>query len=260
MATKNQEASDNRGRKMGDALGSLFKWAMRHRRSAMKANPVIGTFRPGPPPPRDRVLSDDEIASLWTACDEAVEPFGRIIRLLLLTGCRLNEIAKLEWKELNEEFSTIALPGRRTKNSLPLVVMLPPLAREIIKGVKRVEDCPYVFTITGKTPPSGWSKVKTRLDEVMVEAAKKDKTTLAPWRLHDLRRTAATGMAELGIAPHIVEAALNHVSGARAGVAGTYNRAQYVEEKRAALERWAAHVEGIVTDRQPKVVALRQPR
>ena len=95
-----------------------------------------------------------------------------------------------------------------------------------------------MFTTTGRTPVSGWSKLKARLDATM---------NIPPWRLHDLRRTAATGMAEIGIAPHIVEAALNHVSGARAGVAGTYNRAAYAPEKRAALERWAAHVEGLIS-------------
>jgi integrase len=106
-----------------------------------------------------------------------------------------------------------------------------------------------VFTTTGRSPVSGWSKIKRRLDEAM---------KIPPWRLHDLRRTAATGMAEIGIAPHIVEAALNHVSGAKAGVAGTYNRAAYADEKRAALERWALHVQGLVSERPANVVKMRK--
>ncbi len=107
-----------------------------------------------------------------------------------------------------------------------------------------------VFTTTGTTPLSGWSKIKKRLDGILGN-------TVPPWRLHDLRRTAATGMASIGIAPHIVEAALNHVSGAKASVAGIYNRHQYEPEKQAALERWANHVERLVTGKTADVVTLR---
>jgi integrase len=252
---KHDEASDNRGRKMGDALGSMFKWAMRHRRAAMQSNPMIGTFRPGPPPARDRVLTTAEIKSLWNACHKVAYPFGCIVKLLLVTGCRLNEIACLEWKELDRNLSVISLPGRRTKNSLPHVVHLAPAAKEIIKSAKRVEKCPYVFTITGRTPVSGWSKIKDRLDDAMIERNEGD--AFPPWRFHDLRRTCATMMSEqLRVSPHIVEAALNHVSGAKAGVAGTYNRAMYLEERAAALDQWATYVEGIATGKPTKVVSI----
>jgi len=115
--------------------------------------------------------------------------------------------------------------------------------------VKRIEDANLVFTTTGRSPVSGWSKIKDRLDEAMGKPPH--------WILHDLRRTAATGMAELGIAPHIVEAVLNHISGAKAGVAGTYNRAAYAAEKKAALERWAAHITGLIEGRPANVTALR---
>jgi integrase len=117
--------------------------------------------------------------------------------------------------------------------------------RELIASVGTGTD--LVFTANGTTVVSGWSKIKNRLDATM---------QIPPWRFHDLRRTCATGMAELGIAPHIVEAVLNHVSGARAGVAGTYNRAAYAGEKKAALERWAAHVEGLIKGRPGSVVTL----
>jgi integrase len=254
---KNEEASDNRGRKMGDALGSLFKWAMRHRRTAMKGNPCIGAYRPGPPPPRDRVLSANEIRLLWMACDEATYPFGSIIKLLLLTGSRLNEIAGLGWSELSDDLSVMSLPGRRTKNSLQHVVSLPRMAQEVVKRAKRIERCHFVFSITGRTPVSGWSKIKRQLDEAMTA---QNSNAVAPWRLHDLRRTCATGMADLSVPPHIVEAALNHVSGAKAGVAGTYNRALYAEEKKAALERWAAYVEGIVAGRPANVASRRKKK
>jgi len=257
MRPRTDGPSDNRGRKLGDAFGALMKWAMRHRRSAMQVNPMIGVYRPGPPPSRDRVLAAPEIKALWQACDEAAYPFSSIIRLLLLTGCRLNEIAALEWKELDEDLSKISLPGERTKNSLPHVVYLAPQAREVIKGANRIERCPYVFSITGKTPVSGWSKIKMRLDEVMTK--QNNGEAFPAWRLHDLRRTCATMMSEdLRVPPHVVEAALNHVSGAKAGVAGTYNRAMYAEERKTALERWAAHVEGIVTVKPGNVITLRR--
>jgi integrase len=125
------------------------------------------------------------------------------------------------------------------------VVPLPPLARELIRS--RVEQGYLLFSTTGVTPVSGWTAIKQRLDRAM---------KIPAWRLHDLRRTAATGMAELGIPPHIIEALLNHVSGARAGVAGIYNRALYSAEKKAGLERWATHIEGLVSGREAKVVRL----
>ena len=139
--------------------------------------------------------------------------------------------------ELSEDGATWNIPGERTKNKRAHIVPLAPLARELLSAV--IGDGKLIFTTTGRSPISGWSKIKKRLDSVMA---------IPSWRLHDLRRTAATGMAEIGIAPHIVEAALNHISGAKAGVAGTYNRAAYAPEKRAALERWAAHVQRLVSD------------
>jgi integrase len=124
----------------------------------------------------------------------------------------------------------------RTKNKRPHVVPLPPMARELIESVFDIGS-DFVFTTTGASPVTGWTRIKRRLDARM---------GCAPWRLHDLRRTCATGMAEIGIAPHIVEAVLNHVSGAKASVAGVYNRATYAAEKKAALERWSAHVASVV--------------
>jgi integrase len=165
--------------------------------------------------------------------------------MLLLTGCRLNEVAGMRWAELSNDGSVWMIRGDRTKNHRPHVVPLPPVARALLNHVPRIEGSPFVFTTTGHSPVSGWSKTKARLDAVMAPDRQ--------WRLHDLRRTAATGMADIGIPPHIVEAALNHVSGAKTGVAGTYNRAAYTQEKRAALERWAAHVAGLIEGKQADV-------
>jgi integrase len=232
--------SDARGRKMADALGSMFKWLMRGR--LIKANPCFGAYRPDAPNARDRVLSDSEIANFWRAAGTLNEPFGQLLKLLLLSGCRLNEVAGMRWDELDGDVWTI--PASRTKNGRPHVVPLNKLVLDLIASIHRRENSEFAFTTTGRSPVSGWSKTKIRLDKAM--------NNTAPWRLHDLRRTAATGMAELGIAPHIVEAALNHVSGAKAGVAGTYNRAAYSQEKKAALDLWASHVEQLTRPRGPK--------
>ncbi len=242
-----EKPTDSRARAMLSALSTFFTWCARHRLVA--ENPCIGVHRPPAPKARDRVLTGAEISAFWRACDAAGEPFGQALKLLLLTGCRLSEVADMRRAELSDDGKTWTIPGTRSKNGRPHVVSLPPLAREIIDSVRTIEGG-HVFTTTGKTPISGWSKVKRRLDEKMGNPP--------PWRLHDLRRTAATGMAELGVPPHIVEAALNHVSGAKAGVAGTYNRAAYAEEKRAALERWGAHIAGLVSGKAANVVPMRK--
>jgi integrase len=176
-------------------------------------------------------LTDAEIIKYWAAVNTIEQPFRAALQLLLLTGSRLNEVGGMRRDELGAD-GAWTIPGIRTKNHRPHVVPLSPLMREIIAAVPVIEG-PFVFTTTGRSAISGWSKIKTALDSKMGVPA---------WRLHDLRRTAATGMAELGTAPHVVEAVLNHISGARAGVAGIYNRAAYAEEKRAALERWSGHV------------------
>ena len=142
--------------------------------------------------------------------------------------------------EISDDGEMWTIPGSRTKNHRPCVVPMTPLAKNLV--VRGSAD--LVFTTNGTTPLSGWSRMKRRLDAAVGDG----------WVLHDLRRTAATGMAEIGIAPHIIEAVLNHISGARAGVAGIYNRANYLPEKKAALARWAAHVDGLYLwqDRQDR--------
>ena len=139
--------------------------------------------------------------------------------------------------ELSDDFSVWTIPSERTKNRRAHVVPLPPFSREILAAVPASGE--LVFTTNGAVPITVGDRVKERLDAQMKLSY--------PWRFHDLRRTAATGMAEIGIQPHIVEAVLNHVSGHRAGVAGIYNRAAYAAEKKAALELWAAHVERLIS-------------
>jgi integrase len=251
--------SNSRGRAMARVLSKLFGWTLEHRK--IKASPSIGVFVPPAPKNRERVLSQDEIVRFWRATNQLNEPFGSMLRVLLLTAARLREVAGMRRSELSEDGTIWTIPANRTKNKRAHIIPLPPLARDIIGEVKQIKgQGGFVFSTTGSTPVSGFSKTKVRLDELMTDGAKKD-NTIPAWRLHDLRRSAATMMAEsppkgLGIQPHIVEAILNHVSGHKVGVAGVYNLASYLPEKTAALQRWAAHVEGMVEGRPANVTAL----
>jgi integrase len=264
MERHNNGLSDARGRKIADALSSLFGWLKDHRKITI--NPCDGVWRPGPPTARDRRLNykadvrrGDEVRWFWSGCDALGEPFGPLFKLLLLKGNRLTELSRLRRDELSDNLVTVHIPGERTKNGLPIDVPLSPLARDILRAVKPVGRT-FVFSTNGRTPVSGFSKIKKRLDAAMLSEARKERgedATIPPWRLHDLRRTAASGMAGIGIAPHIVEACLNHISGAKASVAGIYNREEYEPQKRAALERWAEYLQGLVNGRPAKVVPIR---
>jgi integrase len=244
LERRTDEPSEARARVMLACLSKMFSWLAQHRK--VENNPCVGVHRPDPSRARDRVLTDAEIVKFWLGADTIGGMFAPLLKLLLLTGCRLNEVAGMTREELSDNGLTWNIPGSRTKNTRAHMVPLAPLARDILTSV--TAKAGLLFTTTGTSPVSGFSKIKGRLDNSM---------SIPPWRLHDLRRTAATGMAGIGVAPHIVEAALNHVSGAKAGVAGTYNRAAYEPEKRAALERWADYVTGIISGRAAKVVPLR---
>jgi integrase len=258
IVARNKSRSDNRATALHAALSSAFSWMQRER--LIEANPCAGVHRPPAPPARDRVLTADEMRWLWRATDEAGEPFGSIVKLLLLTGQRLNEVAGMRRDELRDDFWE--LPKSRTKNKRLHVVPLAPAARDVIASAPRLAGSDLVFTTTGTTPPSGWSKAKKRLDAAMRLAARKERAdaVVSPWRLHDLRRTAVTGMAELGIRPDVIELCVNHASGARGGIAGVYNRSKLMDERRASLARWAEHVHGLVSGKAPNVTPLRMKK
>ena len=192
---------------------------------------------------RDRTLSEAEIAVVWKAFDAESGMFGLLFKLLLLTGQRRGEVAGMRWDELRDLDRDNALweiPGSRTKNHQAQLVPLSPLVRQIIRDVSQTG--PLVFSTTGRTPVSGFSRAKLRIDLWIVDHVQAEGLAqMPPWTLHDLRRTMVTMMNErLSIPPHIVEAVVNHISGsARAGVAGVYNRALYIDDRRAALSRWA---------------------
>lgn len=254
LERRNHGSSEPRARKMYGALSKMFNWLIQRRRA--KANPCTGIHAPQPPRSRDRVLAKEEIVTLWAAADTLTEPFGGCVKLLLLTGCRLNEVCGMRRSELSADRKVWTIPGQRTKNHLAHDVPLSTLARGLLASVDTRGD--LVFTTNGRTSISGWSKMKKRLDEAMLagQPAQNSDKVKPGWRLHDLRRTCATGMSEIGILPHIVEACLNHVSGAKAGVAGIYNRATYGPEKRVAFERWAAHVHGLINGSEPQLIEL----
>jgi integrase len=258
LERRKKGASDSQGRALAMALSKMFSWAVEHR--LIQTNPTSGTFRPRPSPPRDRVLSEAELTHVWRAAVKAGWPFGTIVQLLVLTGCRLREVAGMKWSELSDDLAVWNIPGARTKNKRPHVVYLPPLARRIIEAVPRIEGRDLLFTTNGVNPVSGFSKFKDNFDD-LVEVEAKSKIA-PPWRIHDIRRSVATHLVELSIAaPHVVEVLLNHISGHRAGVAGTYNRALHAEERRVALERWAQRVQTLAEcEADEKVIPMGRRR
>jgi integrase len=181
---------------------------------------------------RDRVLSEEELRRLWHALSD--NRFSEIVRLLLLTACRRNEIGNLTWDEIDLKRKLIVLPPDRTKNGRGLELPLSTQALAVIERTPRRNTTPFLFSDANGY--KGWDQDKMRLDA---------RLGIAQWRLHDLRRTAATGMAELGVQPWYVEAVLNHQSGHKSGVAGTYNRAKYAADMRDALQRWADQIDRI---------------
>ena len=229
------------------SLYAFFGWVIREGIRLPEGN-IVGYTNTREEKSRDRVLSDAELKAIWTACLD--DDYGAIIRLLMLTGQRANEIAGLRWDELHDD--QIVLPGERTKNKRTHLVPLSEPARAIFAKTEH-KGRKHVFG-RDDTGFSGWGKAQPKLD---ARVAEKQGSKLPHWTPHDLRRTAATRMAELGVQPHIIEAVLNHVSGHRAGVAGIYNRATYDKEKREALNLWAAHLLAIIEGVPSKIVALR---
>jgi integrase len=222
------------------SLSALFSWAIGE--GLLDSNPVVGTNKAIDETPRDRVLTGDELTLIWRhACDLN---YGAVIRLLILTGQRREKVGGLRWSELRLPDGIWSISAERTKNGKPHDVPLSTLALEILNAQSNREDRDLLFGARGGAF-QGWSRAKEALDRRMLVAlqnAHGEKAKLKPWRLHDIRRTMATRLGDLGVFPHVVEAILNHISGHRAGVAGIYNRAIYAPEKRAALQKWADHI------------------
>lgn len=224
------------------AISPLFAWAAR--RDIIDASPVV--WNKAAEEARERHLTADEVKLFWQATEALGHPFQAIFRLLLLTGQRKSEVNDMTEGELDLDKRLWTIPADRTKNRREHVVPLTDPALAILEAAPRIKnDSGLVFTTNGETPPSGFTKPVEACRAKMEELAGE---TLPHWTLHDLRRTVSTMMNdELAIDPHIVEAVLNHVSGSRAGVAGTYNRAGYQKQKQAALEAWGRYVESLVS-------------
>jgi integrase len=227
-------------------LSALFGWALAH--GLCEANPVVGTLAPKGGQPRERVLDDSELARIWRACGD--DDHGRIIKLLILTGCRRQEIGGMCWRsEIDFEQAVWTLPASRSKNGRAHVLPLLPAMLAIIKTVPRIVGRDQLFGPRGGGF-KGWSRGKAQLDARA--GVKKN------WNVHDIRRSVATKLADLGVMPHVVEQILNHQSGHRRGVAGTYNRSSYEREVRAALALWHDHVRSLVEGSERKLISLPQ--
>lgn len=222
------------------AIKKLMNWCID--RGMIETSPVAALRPPTKEVARDRVLSDDELIAIYGAGASEGFPFEQFLKLLILTGQRRGEVAGMRWSELELVKGIWTLPAKRTKNATSHIVTLAPLAISILKSVPRFLDSDLVFTTTGETPISGFGRLKERLD-VAVGLDAED------WRFHDLRRTMATNMAMMRVQPHIIEAVLNHKTGIVSGVAATYNRHAYFDEKREALEIWAQKIQELTKKR-----------
>lgn len=234
-------------------LKKLFAWAKDE--DLLAVNPAAELKPPAPRMTRDRVLTDAEVRSLWQALDATEQPFSTIVKMLLLTGQRRDEVAGMHWAHVEHNRGLWTLPRELAKNDRTHEVPLVPVALALLADRPRIANTPYVFPgrRRGRRRDAqkagapieahqghynGFGKAKTRLDELC---------GVTSWKLHDLRRTVASGMAKLKIAPHVIEAVLNHKTGTVSGVAAVYNRYDYADEKRAALELWAAKIERLLS-------------
>ncbi len=221
----------------------FFNWCMKQ--DYVVENPCVGIDPPGKTNSRDRVLEDGELVEVWHASEKIGYPVGDIVKLLILTAQRRNEVAGMCWEEVDFKSKTWTIPAERTKNQRRHEVPLTDTAHKIVRGIPKLNNCPFIFSKTGKTSVSGFSKAKRSIDAKVLAARQKndeEATPLPDWTLHDLRRTATTGMARLQVPPHVADAVLNHKEGAIAGVAAIYNKYAYLPDRQKALRKWEKHV------------------
>jgi integrase len=229
-------------------LHAFFAWTIGE--GICETNPVEGTNRPSEPTMRERSLiregenpNYEELVAVWKGLPDT--DYGKVLRLLILTMCRRDEIGSLRWSEIDKEARLIRLPGVRTKNGKEHVVPLSDGAMAIINSIVRYEGRDLVFG-SGKGGYAGWSKSKNKLDDLV--------PLKEPWVLHDLRRTGRTGLGILGVAPHIAEAVLNHLP---PKMIQTYDKNKYAKEKRDALDLWAAHLTRLASGEENNVTKFR---
>ncbi|MBT6582974.1 MAG: integrase arm-type DNA-binding domain-containing protein [Gammaproteobacteria bacterium] len=247
---KNRGASGAADRALA-YLNKFFRWCASE--DLIEIPPTWNIEKLQGPNKRTRILDNDELPYVWKAFDKE-EIFGPVLKLLLLTGQRRGEVVGMEWRELSDlkkDAPKWTIPEGRTKNKLKNLVPLAPEAVAILQAVPRRHG--LVFSTNGQRPLSGFGRLKARIDKAVNTARDANGLEpMEPWTLHDLRRTLVTGMNEIGVLPHIVEAVVNHVSGAaKAGVAGTYNHAKYEKPCLIALKAWERHLMAIVTGVEP---------
>jgi integrase len=214
----------------------FFSWCKE--RDILDQSPVEAIKLPSKENDRDRVLNLGEIKSFWISCDKMGYPWGPIFQLLLLTGARLKEISQASWSEISISDRILDLPGSRTKNERAHQIQLSVQTLKILLSLPKVEGQDFLFSTNGKTPVSGFSKVKKRLDILC---------GVTNWRFHDLRRSFATHSSEkLSVSPVIVDKVLNHRTGQVRGVTAVYQRGEYLAERREALQKWGDYIERLV--------------
>jgi integrase len=229
-------------------LSALFAWCIGE--GMAENNPVTGTNAPDKNvKSRARILNDVELRAIWNACQD--DSFGRVVRLLILNGCRRSEIGDLRWSEINFDTGQMTIPPERVKNDQPLKLTLAPASLDILRAIPRnAYRGDYVFGKRGARGFNAWSYTSMALNARIVETNGK---ALAPWTLHDIRRSVRTGLSRIGILPHVAELTIGH---AVTGITAVYDKHKYENEITQALARWADHVGAIVEGRTSNVVSL----
>lgn len=232
------------------AIRKMFNWALS--RGIIDTSSCNGIAAPSKESSRSRVLFDDELRSIILAVREANDAFGAIIELLALTGQRRSEVSEMTWNEVDLENGIWTIPEERSKNGRPHTVHLSDQALSILNNRPRLGA--YVFTTNGTSPFQGFRKAKDRLDK---------RSGVTGWRIHDIRRTVTSGLARLGISPHVADKILNHQSGAISGVAAVYQRHDFLTERKTAIDVWGRHVQalisGVALDNVVSIGAVRHP-
>jgi integrase len=226
--------------KLLKVVKTFFGWCVG--RAILDVSPAKGLAAPARETARDRVLNDDELALIVGAAREIDGPYGGIVELLALTGQRREEVAQLTWDELDLASQTWTLPASRTKNGKPHIVHFSQAAITVLMRIPRLGR--FVFSLSGTKPFQGFSQAKLELNRL---------SGVTGWRLHDLRRTCVSGMARLGVAPHVADKVLNHQTGTISGVAAVYQRHEFLVERKDALERWGAHVADLLKNTERRV-------
>ena len=236
------------------ALKVCLNWRVRRDSLTFPKSPADGVDSPAAESQRERVLSDAELAALWRAADGDFYPFGPLVKLLILTGCRRDEVRQAVWSEFDLPARTWTLPPARTKNGHPHLVPLCDKAVTILEAMPRIKGSGLLFTADGEKPISkNLTHRRRRLHAAMVKELKVEPER---WTLHDIRRSFCTGLQRLGFSQEICEAAVNHKSGTLAGIARIYARHDFATEKRAALAAWARHVDSILSEKSADVISL----